>query len=173
MRPERGPLPDEDMSEYLFVRQGWVPPSGLAMPASLAKQIAWDETLLFADDSDFTVRLANADAEFYMHPEPLVILDDDERPDRLSHQTDWRATKRWLDRIRPLITRRAYLCYLGSHIARQAAQAGDAGIALRFYLRGVLFMPAPLRAKARWDLGPRRLVKRVLLNCIPRLSAGR
>jgi hypothetical protein len=140
------------MSEYLFVRDGWTPVSSIAMPAALAKQVKWDETLSFGDDSDFAIRAAATGVEFYMHDEALVIVDDDERPGRLSRSTNWRATKKWLDRIRPLITHRAYLCYLGSQIARQAALAENYAASLWFYRMAIKVMPVSLKERTQMEL---------------------
>ena len=149
-RPPRGPYPGEDVSEYLACHQGFVQPSTLTLHRNLAQRVPFDPALGFLgiDDADLAIRLGAAGAEFKMHPAPQAIMYDDETGDRLSRKVDWRSVLDWLDRIRPLITRRAYLALRGWHVARLAAQSGELRPALGFYVRGFPAFPLKLKIKA-------------------------
>ena len=133
IRPTVRPRAGEPMAEYLACRGGWTPTPTIALPISVARAVPFDETIGFGDDTDFAIRLAASGAEFYMLPSSDVIVADDETGDRLSRSSDWVATLAWLDRIRPLISRKSYLAYRGWHVAKMAAGAGDFAKALRFY----------------------------------------
>ena len=132
-RPTVRPRPGEPMAEYLACRGGWTPTPTIALPISVARAVPFDETIGFGDDTDFAIRLAASGAEFHMLPSSAVIVADDETGDRLSRSYDWIATLAWLDRIRPLISRKSYLAYRGWHIAKMAADSGYFSKALRFY----------------------------------------
>jgi glycosyltransferase involved in cell wall biosynthesis len=153
-RPSRGPRREEPMGDYLTRGQGFVPSSTVVVHRRLAKKVGYDEQLCLGDDMDFAMRLAAAGAEFRFIPEASSIMSDDETGDRLSRDTDWRSSLEWLERIKPLLGRKAWLAFRGWHVARQAAQAGQYGPALRFYaaaaVRGAF--TAPVAAKAAVQL---------------------
>jgi len=124
----------EPMAEYLTCRGGWTGTSTIALPLSIARKVRFDETVRFGgDDTDFAIRLAAEGAEFQMLPGSGVILLDDETGDRLSRSRDWRAALKWLDKVRPLMGRRAHLAYRGWHVGRMAADSGETLMAFRFY----------------------------------------
>lgn len=164
-RPPRAPRSGENISEYLGCHQGFTQPSTLVLQRDLAEQVKFDPALGFLgiDDTDFAIRLASAGAEFVMHPEPQSIMYDDETGDRLSRKVDWRSALAWLDRIKPMITDRAYRAYRGWHIARMAAQSGELRPAMRFYFAGFGAFPTELKVKALLQiLVPRRVYKKFL-----------
>lgn len=161
-RPPRAPGAGEDISEYLACHQGFTQPSTITLHRDAAKQVKFDPALGFLgiDDTDLAIRLSHAGYEFQMHPHPLAVMYDNETGDRLSRKTYWRPTLEWLDRIRPLMTNRAYLACRAWHVARMAAQGGERGIALRFYFAGLHALPLKLKVKALLQiLIPRRLYK--------------
>jgi glycosyltransferase involved in cell wall biosynthesis len=161
-RPIRGPKPDEDMSEYLACRQGFTPLSTLCLPVDLARRVRFDESVGFGDDTDFAIRLAAAGATFSMLPEAQAMMRDDPVVGRLSQDADWRVVLEWLERVRPLMTERAYQCYRGWHVARLAAGSSRRQ-AMGFYFAAVSrgAFPIGLAAKALLQiLVPRRIYRR-------------
>lgn len=151
LRPKTAPRSGEPMADYLACRQGFTQTSTIALPAVLAKAVPFDETITFGgDDTDYAIRLAAKSGGVRMLDQSSVIMRDDETGERLSRSNDWLSALAWLDRIRPMISERAYLAYRGWHIARMAADAGRYGAALTYYAGGLLggsFDP-PLAAKA-------------------------
>jgi glycosyltransferase involved in cell wall biosynthesis len=150
VRPRVAPNRGEPMAEYLACRQGFVPTSTVAVPAAVAKRVRYDEAVPFGQDADFAIRLAATGTEFVMLPDALSIMQDDEDAMRVSRTRDWTAVLAWLDRVRPLISARAYLALRGWHVSRIAAAAGQHGTALRFYFEALAkgALPPPLAAKA-------------------------
>ena len=160
-RPKVAPRPHESMAEYLACRQGFTQPSTIALPATLAKAVPFDETISFGgDDTDYGIRLGAASPGIHMHRASSVIMNDDESGQRLSRSKDWLAALAWLDRIAPSISRRAYLAYRGWHVARMAADAGNYLTALRYYSAALAAgaFPPPLAVKALGQVLVRRSV---------------
>lgn len=159
LRPKATPRSGEPMADYLACRQGFTQTSTIALPLALAKAVPFDESITFGgDDTDYAIRLAAEDGEVRMLDQSSVVMRDDETGERLSRSNDWLAALAWLDRVRPMISKRAYLAYRGWHIARMAADAGRYPTALRFYLTGFLtgaFAPS-LAAKALGQILMRR-----------------
>jgi glycosyltransferase involved in cell wall biosynthesis len=159
-RPTTGPMLGEPISEYAACRQGFVPSSSVCVPLDLARQVRWNEDIVFGNDTDFAVRLGAAGAEFVMIRRPLSIMNDDESPTRMSRTRDWRRVLAWLDDIRPMMGERAYAAYRGWHVARLAAENGNYSTALRYYasaLAKTAFPPA-LAIKALMQILARRSV---------------
>ena len=158
-RPKTGPRPGEPMAEYLACRDGFTQTSTIALPVALAKATRFDESITFGgDDTDFGIRLAAAASGIHMHPGSWVVMTDDETGERLSRSNDWVAALQWLDRIRPMMSKRAFLAYRGWHVARMAADAGRYQTAIRYYLTaltGHAFGPR-LAAKALGQVLMRR-----------------
>ena len=83
----------------------------------------------------------------------FVILLDDETGDRLSRSNDWRSALAWLDKIQPVMSRKARVAYRGYHVARMAADAGHPFRAFGYYAAAV----------ARGALGPRMAAQALVL----------
>jgi glycosyltransferase involved in cell wall biosynthesis len=160
IRPRRALRAGEAMSEYLACHQGFVQTSTVALPRDLARRVPFDAQIAFGQDTDFAIRLAAAGAAFHMHGTPGVIFQDDLSNQRLSHRAQWKPVLEWLDRVRPLLTGRAYLAYRGWHVARLAAEAGRHGKALGFYAAALAkgALPPRLAAKALAQIFIRRSV---------------
>jgi glycosyltransferase involved in cell wall biosynthesis len=164
-RPKSAPAAGEPIGEYAACRQGFVSASSVCVPIELARQVRWNERIVFGNDTDFAVRLGAIGAEFVMISEPLSIMNDDESPNRMSRSKDWRRVLAWLDDIRPAMTERAYLAYRGWHVARMAAQDGHYIEALGYYgtalVTGALSPSLAVKALGQVFL-PRPIYKRIL-----------
>lgn len=163
VRPRRAPERGEAIGDYLACQQGFVPLSTLILPVELARRVRFDERIGFGQDTDFAIRLAAAGAQFAMHPTALAVMSDDESGQRLSRRARWRPVLDWLDRVRPMLTKRAYLAYRGWHVARLAAEAGRHDKALGFYSAALV----------RGALPPRLAAKALAQILIPRSVYGR
>src|SRR5205085_10967484 len=60
VRPHRGILPGENVGEYLFVRNEFIPTPTIAVPAQIARTVRWDPSLAKGQDLDFVLRLSEA-----------------------------------------------------------------------------------------------------------------
>jgi glycosyltransferase involved in cell wall biosynthesis len=162
-RPRRAPHKTEPIGDYLARGQGFIPTSTIALPLQLARAVRFDETINFGQDADFAIRLDASGVEFHMIKSSVIMLDD-ETGDRVSRSIDWQTALAWADRVRPLISDRAYQALLGWHVARLAAHSAHYGTALGMYfgalVRGAL--PPRLAAKALGQiLLPRSAYKRL------------
>jgi glycosyltransferase involved in cell wall biosynthesis len=126
--PRRLPAPDEPLSEYLTVRRGlfhgdgFIQTSTIMAPTALLRQVPFTVGLRRLQELDWTFRALNHDGVHLVYPtEPLVIWHQDEDRPRISFESPWQQSIEWLDRIRPLITPRAYAALTLSVIASIAA----------------------------------------------------
>lgn len=126
--PRRLPSEGEPLSEYLTVRRGlfhgdgFIQTSTIMAPTELLRQVPFTVGLRRFQELDWTIRALSCDGVDLVYPaEPLVIWHQDEDRPRISFESPWQQSIEWLDRIRPLITRRAYAALAMSVVASTAA----------------------------------------------------
>lgn len=165
VKPTRGPAAGETIAEYLMCTQGWIQSSTIALSSTLARTVAWDETLPSSQDTDFAVRLASAGADFVFMTAPLVILNDVFDPDRVSKQGKYKPLLEWIDKMRGIhVSEKAYWAYRGWQCARVASYS-DRWTGVKLYLnsvwRGVYRPVQALRIGAQVVL-PRSAYQRII-----------
>lgn len=133
VKPSRGIRDGEDMGEYLFCEQGFVPTITLVVPRHFAKRVRYDEQVHYGDDADFALRLTQVGCRFEMLPAPGAIWDDTARPDRLSNANRLPAIRKWADKLRPRLTARAYRAFCGWVLAK-ALWASSPTTAINLFL---------------------------------------
>lgn len=138
LKPPRPLNPKEHISDYLMRERGFIQTSTLIVPTELAKKVRFNEEISFGQDTDFAIRLASAGAEFRMLPEPGAIWNDEWSPNRLSSRRKHEQRMAWLNKIKPMITKRAYWADMGWHVAKGFAQHGELFKALNLYLNAVV-----------------------------------
>lgn len=134
VKPPRGIAASEDISEYLFVDQGWVHPSTLVLPRTWALKSPFAEGLGYGDDAQFAIDLVHAGARLKMIEEPLAIYHDTGGADHLSlslYYEDFESSNNkafvdWMVGKRPLIPERAYLAFNVRVRARMIARSRPA-----------------------------------------------
>ena len=137
VKPSAAKRPDETMAEYLMCNRGFVQTSGVVLPTEIARAVRYREDTSFGDDTDFAIRLELAGHGFVMAERPGVIWFDLPDPRRLSADLPDRFPMRWLEDLRPHITKRAYLAYMGWHGAKGLMKRHLLK-AIRAYLAAVL-----------------------------------
>ena len=120
------------IDEYLFNRRSpfracsFIQTSSYLLPRWLFDKVRFNVESPH-DDWEFVLRLSKqAGASIETVPEVLVVLYfDEERPSLTTRTSSWSASLRWLEGIRPILTRRAYsgfcLGVVGSRAAREGA----------------------------------------------------
>jgi glycosyltransferase involved in cell wall biosynthesis len=120
------------IDEYLFDRRsllggsGFIQTSSYLLPRQLFDKVRFNVESPH-DDWEFVLRLSKqAGARIETVSEVLVVLYfEEERPSLTSRTSSWSASLRWLEGIRPILTRRAYsgfcLGVVGSRAAREGA----------------------------------------------------
>ncbi|QSB14425.1 glycosyltransferase family 2 protein [Natronosporangium hydrolyticum] len=126
--PRRLPDPDQPISEYLTVRHGlfhgdgFVQTSTILTPTELLRRVPFIPELRRLQELDWTLRAVQHDGvALIVAPEPLVIWNTDEDRPRITFDSPWEESLGWLQRSRPLFTRRAYAAITMSVISSMAA----------------------------------------------------
>jgi glycosyltransferase involved in cell wall biosynthesis len=137
VKPPRAIRANEHMASYLLCDRGFVATTTLVVEAATAKQVRYDETLPYAQDTDMAIRLFQTGCEFVMAEEPGAIWRDIYDPQRASAGRKGARLTAWLEKLRPVIPATAYRGGRGWLIAKGLAP-NDAFGALRLYLAAVL-----------------------------------
>ncbi|WP_412102903.1 glycosyltransferase family 2 protein [Plantactinospora sp. KLBMP9567] len=139
--PRRLPAVGEPLTEYLTVRRGlfhgdgFIQTSTILAPTELLRRVPFTVGLRRLQELDWTFRaLSHADVDLVYAAEPLVIWHQDEDRPRITFDTVWEEQFEWLQRSRPLLTRRAYAALTMSVISSMAAPTRSAS-AFRTLLR--------------------------------------
>lgn len=138
LKPPRALLPGEDISEYLMCQRGFVQTSTLFVPQKIAAKIRYDEELSYGQDTDFAIRLINGGVQLQMLQEPGVIWKDRWDEKRLSSTINPHQRKAWLNRVKPIITKRAYWADMGWNVAKGYTQNGMFLKGAKLYLQALL-----------------------------------
>lgn len=130
IKPARAISESENMAEYLMCNKGFVPTPTLVLKTSFAREVQYLEGLKNGQDLDFAIRLFNKGYQFYMHPNPSVVVRDVFDRQRISNSSSAENRERWLEWIKTDIPSRAYYGYRGWFLAKSYAENG-------FFLRGL------------------------------------
>ncbi|HEY3636578.1 MAG TPA: glycosyltransferase family 2 protein [Rhizomicrobium sp.] len=163
VKPPRALKPDEHMAEYLLCDRGFVPTITLVVPRDWAMRVRYDETLPFAQDTDFAIRLFAAGCRFAMAGEPTSVWNDIQDPKRVSAGRKNATLQSWLERTRSRIPARSYYGARGWIIAKGVVQTRPL-TALYYYLSAVLrgcYRPRLALVILTQILAPDRLYRRM------------
>jgi glycosyltransferase involved in cell wall biosynthesis len=136
MKPPRAIRADEHMATYLLCDRGFVPTTTLVVGAAMAKQVRYSESLPYAQDTDFAIRLFLAGCKFVMAREASAVWRDAYSPNRASAGRKGARLAAWLEEMRPLIPEIAYRGGRGWMIAKGLVNTDIPG-ALKLYLGAV------------------------------------
>jgi glycosyltransferase involved in cell wall biosynthesis len=116
------------IDEYLFDRRspfadyGFIQTSTYLLPRALCQNFRF-RTDNPHDDWDFLLRLSKQQAaRVETAPKVLVIIHADDSRPSLSNSGTWLASLQWAERMRPLLTSRAYSGFCLSAVASRAAK---------------------------------------------------
>jgi glycosyltransferase involved in cell wall biosynthesis len=158
VRPSRGIREDEDVGEYLFVANQFIPTPTIVLATETARAVRWDPSLPKGQDLDFTLRLSAAGHRFRFSPEPLMIWHDITEVGRTSHTSGTAPARAFLAKNEELLTAKARRGYAVSYLvndlgkerpftaARELFAGALAGIPLRVIARQFLRAFLPRRA---------------------------
>ncbi|WP_312682863.1 glycosyltransferase family 2 protein [Stenotrophomonas chelatiphaga] len=138
LKPHRGILPNENVSEYLLCEGGFMQTSTLVLRADMARRVGFAPGLRFGQDTDFAIRLAAAGARFRMIEGVQARWMDQSAPGRVSSSLDPAVRINWLTSVDSLITRKARRSDEGWHLAKCISKQGRPFAALALYARAVL-----------------------------------
>jgi glycosyltransferase involved in cell wall biosynthesis len=143
------------IDEYLFDRRspfedpGFIQTSSYLLPRALCEGVRFC-TDTPHDDWDFLLRLSKQrGVRVETAPGVLVTIHTDDARPSLSKSGTWQASLEWADRMRPLLTPRAYAGLCLSAVASRAAQEGAYAAALPILYRAFRTgAPRPWRVAA-------------------------
>lgn len=161
--PRREPY--SPLSEYLLARnslsmgEGVLSTITLLFPKALGELSPFTLGLTRCQEVDWTLRAVQHEGvgvEFVR--EPLAVTYRHDELPSITAVPDWKASLRWVDSVRGLITPRAYASYLAVTVASQAARQRDWNAWLR------LFTLILTRGRPKW----RDIAFFLSVWCVPR-----
>jgi hypothetical protein len=156
----------EHLSEYLFCQKGLfggegiIIPSTLLVPKEILIKVPFKKGLKRHHDVDWLLRasvLNGVGIEFAPLFEPLAIWNMDWNRDRLSHNSDWRASLSWAKENRDLFTSRAYASFVMIWVSLTAFQGRD----------WKAFWSLPLEAYRYGKIGLIEILAHIIIWMIP------
>jgi glycosyltransferase involved in cell wall biosynthesis len=137
IKPPRAIRANEHMATYLMCDRGFVPTITVVIDRETARRVRYDESLPFAQDMDFALRLYLDGCAFKMSEEPGAIWRDEYNPNRTSAGRKSARLMSWLEAMRPRIPAKAYYGAQGWMIAKGVAQTSKLA-ALKLYANAVM-----------------------------------
>jgi glycosyltransferase involved in cell wall biosynthesis len=136
LKPPRAIAANEHMATYLLCDRGFVPTITLVVATDVARRIRYNDSMPFAQDTDFAIRLYLAGCRFVMAEEPGAVWRDLPDPGRASAgRKGWRL-RNWLEDLKARIPAKAYYGGRGWLIAKGLAPHNKSK-ALRLYLKAL------------------------------------
>ena len=127
--PRRLPAKDEDISEYLFCRngltfgEGFLQTSSFFASRSMCVEIPFQRGLQRFQDTDWLLRVcAHPLVQLQVIEKPLVIYYIGESANAVSRKPDWEYLYRWAKANRNLFTNRAFSFFLATQCIPRAAK---------------------------------------------------
>jgi len=118
IKPTRALQHNEAIHDYLYVHGGFIQTSTIVIPASLAQQVSWDETVTFGDNDQFAIDCWNAGLPFHMIEEAQTLYNDVPSDTALSQlPIHGGSTERytnffaWMRKQKPQMSNRAWLAF--------------------------------------------------------------
>ena len=118
LKPPRAIAYGEHMATYLLADRGFVPTVTTVVEAGWARRVRYDESLSYAQDTDFCIRLYLAGCRFAMAEEPGAVWNDSADIRRVSAGRKGARMIAWLESIKASIPARAYYGARGWMIAK-------------------------------------------------------
>lgn len=123
VKPPRAIEAGEHMANYLMCDRGFVPTITLVLERKVARRVRYSDTLPFAQDTDFAIRLYLAGCKFVMAGQPGAVWRDISDPNRASAGRKGARLTTWIEQLRPRIPANAYYGCRGWMIAKGVAAA--------------------------------------------------
>ena len=111
VRPRRPPLPGRSFGEYLYSDGGFAQVSSFLLATALARRAPFRESLRRLEDHMFFIDLGLAGASYLLVDEPLTVLNDDPRPDRLSLTGDITSVQSFLEQAARILPPHVLLAF--------------------------------------------------------------
>jgi glycosyltransferase involved in cell wall biosynthesis len=167
--PEALPVSTYRFSEYMYCRRGFLLPSSFFASRQLLLDVPFTKGLRHMEDIDWLLRaMAHPATQVAAVPEPMVIYNDPNVPNRESKNVPWTVWLNWVVANRRLLTPRAFSLYISKHCVRAAKEGKEPlGVFIHLFLTALVLGSmsfACLTSFLAWGLFPapfRRKVRRI------------
>ncbi len=164
VKPDRAMRKDEPIFDYLYVHGGFIQTSTMVIPAELAKNVSWDESVTFGDNDQFAIDCWHTGIDFYMLDKPLTLYADFMSSDALSqlpifagHSEKHTNFFRWMETQRTHMSEHAWLGY--------KARFESVGLARKHPIQSLKLL---LKAKRSGAMSTGGMCRQLLQNYFPR-----
>jgi len=149
IKPDRGPLVDERIDEYLTCTTGWIQTSTMVVEGAFAKKIRFSEKLPSSQDTDFAVRCFLNGANFHFFDKCYSIMNDMYDPNRVSKQSNVTPLLSWVEEMKSKgMSKKSYLGFKGWQCARIESES-NVFSALKLYLPSLIGRAFTLKTSVR------------------------
>jgi hypothetical protein len=148
VRPDRPIGATEDMGDYLFIHNQFIPTSTLVVPRDIATEVKFDTELRHVEDPDFCYRLYQAGLRFQMIDKPLTLWSDVSGHARLSQEPSSDSPSVWLKKMQGKLPKRIERGYRVTILANYLAHRKPLTVVCDL-LAGWLLAGVPWRIVAR------------------------
>jgi len=165
VKPDNAITPDESIFDYLYVKGCFIQTSTMVIPASLGKQVSWDESVTFGDNDQFAIDCFHTGIKFNMLEKPQTLYADVISADALSQLPIFDGTSEkytnffsWMQRQREHMSDQAW------HGFR--ARFESVGLARSAPIKSFKLLLAARKAQAMSSKG---MCRQLIQNYAPRL----
>jgi glycosyltransferase involved in cell wall biosynthesis len=124
--PEVLPTKTHRFSEYMYRQRGFLLPSSFFASRRLLLEVPFTKGLRHMEDIDWMLRAtAHPATQIAAVPEPMVIYNDPNVPNRESKNVPWTVWLNWVVANRSLLTPRAFSLYISKHCVRAAKEGKE------------------------------------------------
>ena len=130
--PKRLPVPGENMSEFLFVRESLFDRAELIQTSTfftskdLLQKVPFPRNMRKHEDWEWLIRIsAIENVGIEILPDVLAIRFSDEARESLSNLKNWHFSRDWIRSIKDFVTPKAYAGFLLRVVTRQASITRD------------------------------------------------
>jgi hypothetical protein len=130
--------------EWFSRNSGMIFASTLLVPRELLLAVPFQSGLRKHQDLDWVLRAAHAPGVVnIMMPEPLTVLTVEESQPPVDRPLDWESSLEWANRMRPLLSRRAYSNFVVTYCVRSVEASGSGSAGYRKLLRKLVIDGRP------------------------------
>jgi len=164
VKPDIAIQPDESIFDYLYIKGCFIQTSTMVIPAALARQVSWDESVTFGDNDQFAIDCFHTGTKFHMLEKPQTLYADAISADALSQLPIFDGTSEkytnffsWMQTQRSHMSEQAWLGF--------RARFESVGLARSAPLKSFKLLLAARRAQAMSTKG---VCRQLVQNYAPR-----
>lgn len=165
VKPDAAIQADESIYDYLYIKGCFIQTSTMVIPASLASQVSWDESVTFGDNDQFAIDCFQTGINFNMLEKPQTLYADAISADALSQLPIFDGTsEKYTNFFRWMQSQREHMSEQAWHGFR--ARFESVGLARSAPLKSFKLLLSAHKARAMSTKG---VCRQLIQNYAPRL----